>query len=170
MYPEVFATFEKVRQDYSDLSVLPTPAFFYGLHHRQEISVTIEQGKTLIIRLVNVSEAEKDGRRTVTVELNGMTRETFIADKHLAPKAKLRPKADLKNPLQIPAPIPGLIASIAVSVGHKVSKGDKLLMIEAMKMQTTVSAPVDGIVDEIHAALSETVESKDLLLTLRAAT
>jgi pyruvate carboxylase len=170
MYPEVFATFEKVRQDFSDLSVLPTPAFFYGLHHRQEISVTIEQGKTLIIRLVNVSEAEKDGRRTVTVELNGMTRETFIADKHLAPKAKLRPKADLKNPLQIPAPIPGLIASIAVSVGHKVSKGDKLLMIEAMKMQTTVSAPVDGVVDEIHAALSETVESKDLLLTLRAAT
>jgi pyruvate carboxylase len=167
MYPEVFANFEKVRQDYSDLSVLPTPAFFYGLQQRQEISVTIEPGKTLIIRLVNVSEAEKDGRRTVTVELNGMTRETFIADKQLAPKAKLRPKADLKDSMQIAAPIPGLIASIAVSVGHKVSKGDKLLMIEAMKMQTTVSAPLDGVVDEIFVALGETVESKDLLVKLR---
>jgi pyruvate carboxylase len=167
MYPDVFANFEKVRQDYSDVSVLPTPAFFYGLQQRQEISVTIEPGKTLIIRLVNVSEAEKDGRRTVTVELNGMTRETFIADKQLAPKAKLRPKADLKDPAQIGAPIPGLIASIAVSVGHKVNKGDKLLMIEAMKMQTTVSAPLDGVVEEIHVALSETVESKDLLLKLR---
>ena len=168
MYPDVFANFEKVRQDYSDLSVLPTPAFFYGLQNRQEISVTIETGKTLIIRLVNVSEAEKDGRRTVTVELNGMTRETFVADKQLAPKAKLRPKADLKNPLQVAAPIPGLIASIAVSVGHKVAKGDKLLMIEAMKMQTTVSAPNDGVVEEIHVGLNETVESKDLLLTLRS--
>jgi pyruvate carboxylase len=147
--------------------VLPTPSFFYGLYQRQEISVTIELGKTLIIRLVNVSEPEKDGRRTVTVELNGMTRETFIADKQLAPKAKLRPKADLKNAAQVPAPIPGLIASIAVSVGHKVSKGDKLLMLEAMKMQTTISAPVDGVVDEIHVALNDTVESKDLLLTLR---
>jgi pyruvate carboxylase len=168
MYPEVFASFEKIRQDYSDLSVLPTPAFFYGLQKRQEISVTIEQGKTLIIRLINVSEAEKDGRRTVTVELNGMTRETFIADKQLAPQARLRPKADLKDPKQIPAPIPGLIATIAVSVGHKVNKGDKLLMIEAMKMQTTVSAPIEGVVDEIFVMLGETVESKDLLVRLRA--
>jgi pyruvate carboxylase len=168
MYPEVFATFDKHRQDYSDVSVLPTPAFFYGLYPRQEISVTIEPGKTLIVRLVNVSEPEKDGRRTVTVELNGMTRETFIADKQLAPKAKLRPKADLRDPRQVPAPIPGLIASIAVSVGHKVSKGDKLLMLEAMKMQTTVSAPLDGVVEEIHVNLNDTVESKDLLLTLRS--
>jgi pyruvate carboxylase len=168
MYPEVFAAFDKHRQDYSDVSVLPTSAFFYGLQPRQEISVTIEQGKTLIIRLVNVSEPEKDGRRTVTVELNGMTRETFIADKQLAPKARLRPKADLKNPAHVPAPIPGLIASIAVSVGHKVNKGDKLLMLEAMKMQTTISAPIDGVVDEIHVGLNDTVESKDLLLTLRA--
>jgi pyruvate carboxylase len=168
MYPEVFLAFDKHRQDFSDVSVLPTPAFFYGLQHRQEIGVTIEQGKTLIIRLVNVGEAEKDGRRTVTVELNGMTRETFIADKQLAPKARLRPKADLKNPAQVPAPIPGLIASIAVSVGHKVSKGDKLLMLEAMKMQTTISAPIDGVVEEIHVALNDTVESKDLLLSLRA--
>jgi pyruvate carboxylase len=61
-----------------------------------------------------------------------------------------------------------VIAAIAVSVGHKVSKGDKLLMIEAMKMQTTVSAPLDGVVDEIYVTLSETVESKDLLLKLRA--
>jgi pyruvate carboxylase len=68
----------------------------------------------------------------------------------------------------VAAPIPGLIASIAVSVGHKVSKGDKLLMLEAMKMQTTVSAPVDGVVDEIAVKLGDTVESKDLLVKIRA--
>jgi pyruvate carboxylase len=167
MYPQVFAAFERQRQESGDLSVLPTPAFFYGLQPRQEISATIEAGKTLIIRLVNVSEPD-DGRRTVTYELNGMTRETVIADKSLAAKVKHRPKADLTNPREIPAPIPGLIASIAVTVGHKVHKGDKLLMMEAMKMQTTVTAPIDGVVEELHVALGETVQSKDLLLKLRA--
>jgi pyruvate carboxylase len=167
MYPEVFAAFEKHRQDYSDVSVLPSPAFFYGLGYREEISVNIEPGKTLIIRLINVAEAEKDGRRTVTYELNGMTREAFIADKSLAPKVKQRPKADLNDARHIAAPIPGLIATIAVSVGHKVAKGDKLLMMEAMKMQTTVSAPIDGVVDQILVNLGDTVESKDLLIKLR---
>src|SRR5262249_29157386 len=152
--------FDKHRHEYVDVSVLPTPAFFYGLQPRQEISATIEPGKTLIIRLVNVSDPEKDGRRTVTYELNGVTREAFIVDKSIAAKAKHRPKAELNDPRQIAAPIPGLIASIAVSVGHKVSKGDKLLMMEAMKMQTTVSAPLDGVVEEIHVGLGETVESK----------
>ena len=167
MYPQVFAAFEKHRHDYSDVSVLPSPAFFYGLHLREEISVNIEAGKTLIIRLVNVSEPDKDGHRTVTYELNGMTRENLMADKSLAAKVKHRPKANLNDPRQIPAPIPGLIATIAVSVGHKVNKGDKLLMMEAMKMQTTVSAPLDGVVEEILVAIGDTVESKDLLLKLR---
>ena len=167
MYPQVFAAFEKHRHDYSDVSVLPTPAFFYGLQPREEISVEIEAGKTLIIRLVTVGEPEKDGRRIVTYELNGMTRETYIADKNIAVKAKQRPKADLADPKQIPAPIPGLISSISATVGHKVSKGDKLLMMEAMKMQTTVSAPIDGVVSEILVNVGETVESKDLLIRLR---
>ena len=150
------------------MSALPTPTYFYGLRRREEINVNIEPGKTLIIRLVNVSEPEKDGRRTVTYELNGMTRETLIADKTQVAKVKQRPKADLNDPRQIPAPIPGLIATIAVSVGHRVRKGEKLLMMEAMKMQTTVSAPVDGVVAELYVAIGDTVESKDLLLKLRA--
>lgn len=168
MYPQVFAAYEKHRHEYDDVSVLPTPAFFYGLQPRQEISATIEAGKTLIIRLINVSDPEKDGRRTITYELNGVTRETFIADKSMAAKVKHRPKADLNDPRQIPAPIPGLIATIAVSVGHKVSKGDKLLMMEAMKMQTTVTAPMDSVVEELHVNVGDTVQSKDLLLKLRA--
>jgi pyruvate carboxylase len=168
MYPQVFAAFDKHRHDASDVSVLPSPAYFYGLRLREEINVEIEPGKVLIIRLVNVSEPDKDGRRVVTYELNGMTRETYIADKNLAADVKTHPKADLADPRQIAAPIPGLISTIAVSVGHKVSKGDKLLMMEAMKMQTTVTAPVDGVIDEILVGISDTVESKDLLMRIRA--
>jgi pyruvate carboxylase len=168
MYPQVFAAFEKHRHDFSDVSVLPTPALFYGLKMREEIAVTIEAGKTLIIRFVSVSEPDKEGRRNVTYELNGMTREAPIPDKSLATKVKHRAKATLTDPRQIAAPIPGLIATIAVTPGQKVNKGDKLFMMEAMKMQTTVSAPLDGVVDEILVSVGDTVQSKDLLMKLRA--
>jgi len=168
MYPQVFTEFAKNAREFSDVGVLPTPAFFYGLRLGEEINVAIEEGKSLIVRLVNVTEADKDGRRTVTYELNGMTRETLIADKKIVPQAKSRPKADITDPLQVAAPIPGLIVSIAVSVGHKVARGDKLLMMEAMKMQTAVYAAADGIVDALHVTVGEAVESKDLLVKLRS--
>jgi pyruvate carboxylase len=158
----------KHRREFSDVSVLPTPSFFYGLGHREEITFSIEEGKTLIVRRVNVSEPDKDGRRTITYELNGMTRETFITDKKVVPQSKSRQKADLADPLQAAAPIPGLIAAISVTVGAKVSKGEKLLMMEAMKMQTTVYAGADGVVDAINVQIGDTVESKDLLVRLKA--
>ena len=84
-----------------------------------------------------------------------------------APKTKARPKADLNDPTQVAAPIPGLIAQLQVSVGSKVAKGEKLLMMEAMKMQNTVYAPCDGVIAELNVALGDTVEAKDLLLKVR---
>ncbi len=168
MYPAVFADFAKHTAAYSDVSVLPTPAFFYGLKPGEEISVSIEEGKVLIIRLISVGQPDKDGRRSVSYELNGIGRETFIVDKGIAPKTKARPKADLADPTQVAAPIPGLIATLSVSVGTKVAKGDKLLMMEAMKMQNTVYAPCNGVIAELHVALGDTVESKDLLIRIRA--
>ena len=167
MYPQVFADYAKHFATYSDVSVLPTPAFFYGLRPGEEISVSIEEGKVLIIRLISIGQPDKDGRRAISYELNGIARETFILDKTVAPKTKARPKADLNDPTQVPAPIPGLIAQLQVSVGTKVAKGDKLLMMEAMKMQNTVYAPCDGVIAELHVALGDTVEAKDLLLKLR---
>ncbi|MEN9812001.1 MAG: hypothetical protein RL479_687 [Verrucomicrobiota bacterium] len=169
MYPQVFADFAKHLTTYSDVSVLPTPAFFYGLRPGEEISVNIEEGKVLIIRLISVGQPDKDGRRAISYELNGIARETLILDKSVAPKSKARPKADLADATQVGAPIPGLVAQLAVSVGSKVAKGDKLLMMEAMKMQNSVYAPCDGVVAELHVALGDTVEAKDLLLRIRAA-
>jgi pyruvate carboxylase len=168
MYPEVFTDFARFQREYGDVSVVPTAPFFYGLKPRDEISVEIEEGKTLFIRLVNVGAPDKDGRRTVTYELNGMTRETHIADKSVKAVAKARPKADPADPLQVGAPIPGIVTSVNVSVGAKVAKGDKLFTMEAMKMQTTIYAQADGIVAEINVAVSESVESKDLLARIRS--
>jgi pyruvate carboxylase len=168
MYPQVFLDFAKFARDFSDVSVLPTPAFFYGLRPNEEISVSIEAGKTLFIKLLNIGAPDKDGRRTLTFELNGIGRQTSVVDRSIAPKAKARLKADPANPHEIAAPIPGMITSIAASVGEKVKIGDKILSLEAMKMHTSITAPAAGVVDEILVKVGETVESKDLLARLRA--
>ena len=169
MYPEVFADFAKKTHSFDDLSVLPTPAFFYGMKVGQEISAEIEAGKTLFIRMVNLGPVDQEGKRNVTFELNGMPRQLSIQDRSVQPKVKARAKADATIATQIGAPIPGLVSALPVSVGTKVGKGDKLLTLEAMKMQTTIYAPCDGVVAEILVQVGETVESKDLMMKLREA-
>jgi pyruvate carboxylase len=169
MYPEVFAGYAKMERDYSNLSVLPTPAFFYGMKPGQEIAVEIESGKTLFIRMVNVGAPDAEGKRAVNFELNGMARQLAIPDRTAKPTVKARQKADPAKPAEVGAPIPGLVTALAVSVGTKVVKGDKLLTLEAMKMQTTIYAPTDGVVSEIFVANGDALESKDLILKLRTA-
>ncbi|MHA3771718.1 pyruvate carboxylase [Verrucomicrobiota bacterium sgz303538] len=168
MYPQVFADFAKFQRDYSDVSVLPTPAFFYGLKPGEEISVSIEEGKVLFIKLINVGSPDKDGRRVISYELNGMPREAVVLDKSIAKEVKTRAKADPAAPTQVGAPIPGMITALSTSVGSKVSKGDKLATLEAMKMQTTVYAHADGVVAEVLVAVGDSVEAGDLLVRVLA--
>jgi pyruvate carboxylase len=167
MYPQVFAEFAKFQKDFSDVGVLPTPAFFYGLKPGEEISVSIEEGKVLFIKLIHVHEPDKDGRCVIHYELNGTPREVVILDKSVTPKQKARIKADPANPLHVGAPIPGMVTALNVTVGGKVSSGDKLATLEAMKMQTTLYAHADGVVEQILAEVGEAVESGDLLVKIR---
>jgi pyruvate carboxylase len=91
-----------------------------------------------------------------------------VLDTSVQTTAKPRRQADPADPSQIGAPIPGMISSLAVSVGTKVEKNAKLLTLEAMKMQTTVYASTAGVVDEVLAQVGDSVQSKDLLIRLRA--
>jgi pyruvate carboxylase len=167
MYPQVHETYRKHRRQYGDVSVLPSSTFFYGLQPGEEISVEIEQGKTLIIQLISIGEADKDGKCIVSYELNGIARDVVITDKSVTASTKSRAKADTADSSQVGAPIPGLIASLAATVGGKVKKGEKILLMEAMKMQTTVYAPCDGVVSEVTVEVGDTVESKDLLVRIK---
>ena len=97
-----------------------------------------------------------------------MPRESTIVDRSLQPKVKARAKADPDDAMQVGAPIPGVITALHVTVGGKVAKGDKLLTLEAMKMQTTLYAPEGGVVAEILVKVGDSVESGDLLARLRA--
>jgi pyruvate carboxylase len=167
MYPQVFADFAKFQTANSDVSCLPTPAFFYGLRPGEEIQVSIEDGKVLFIKLINLGAPDKDGRRVISYELNGMPRESTVLDKSISKEVKSRAKAAANDPMQIGAPIPGMITAFEATVGKAVTKGAKLATLEAMKMQTNILAPADGTIAEIFAGIGEAVEAGDLLIKLR---
>jgi pyruvate carboxylase len=166
MYPDVFLKFSAARSEYGDLDVLPTPPFLYGLKEGGEICVDLEPGKTLIIRLLTVGEPRSDGMRPVFFELNGQRREVEIRDKSVKQTTATARKADPGQPGQIAAPIPGAITSLQVKSGQHVNKGDRLLVMEAMKMQTTVYAPISGTVREIIVNVRDSVEARDLLVMI----
>jgi pyruvate carboxylase len=169
MYPEVFLKFAKARSAWGALDVLPTPQFFYGLVRGEEMTVDLEPGKSLIIKLLTIGDAQPDGTRTVFYELNGQPREVVVRDESLKGKVETRPKADPNNPGHVGAPIPGAVTAISVDVGTRVNRGDRLLVMEAMKMQSTVYAPVAGKVLQKLVNIGDKVESKDLLMVIETA-
>ena len=167
MYPKVWQDYAAERTQYGDVSILPTPVFFYGMEPGQEISIDLERGKTLFVRYVACSEPHDDGTRTVFLELNGHPRALRVPDRSQAPRRPPQRKAEAGNPRQVGAPMPGTIATIAVSVGRRVARGDVLATLEAMKMETQVRAEIDGEVVEVPVTPGQQVDPKDLLVVLR---
>lgn len=166
LYPRVFPEFAAHQHEYSDTSVLPTPVFFYGMEPGEEVSVDIEQGKTLIIKFLTVGDPHPDGRRLIFFELNGQPREVLVEDRALGGPTKTRPKAEPGNPLQVAAPMPGLVVSITAAPGEKVAAGQKLCTLEAMKMETTLYAEKAGRIAELLVQPGTQVEAGDLLIRL----
>jgi pyruvate carboxylase len=165
MYPKVFADYVEHARKYSDLSILPTRTFFYGMQPAEEVSMEIEPGKTLIVKFLTVGDAHEDGRRQVFFELNGQPREVQVIDRALGKEGEIRRvKAEPGNPLHVAAPMPGAVVAVAVSVGEEVVAGQKLLTLEAMKMETTMYAERAGRVAEVIARAHTQVEAGDLLV------
>ncbi len=164
LYPRVFDELVEHQTKYSDVSVLPTPVFFYGMEKGDEISADIEPGKTLIVKFLTVGDPHLDGRRLVFFELNGQPREVSVVDKALAGEIETHPKAEAGNAKHVGAPMPGLIMRVNVVAGEEVPKGQKLVTLEAMKMETTVHAERAGKVAEVLVRPQLQVESGDLML------
>jgi pyruvate carboxylase len=166
LYPKVYQDFTVHAQNYSDTSVLPTPVFFYGQGVGEEISVDIEEGKTLIIKFLTVSEPHVDGTRTVFFELNGQPRDVSVVDRSLQATAARAAKADPANPKDVGVSMPGMVVTVAVKAGDKVTRGQKLFTIEAMKMETTITSEVEGRIADVLVKAGSRVEAGDLLLKL----
>ncbi|PVZ78606.1 pyruvate carboxylase, partial [Serratia sp. S1B] len=164
MYPKVFTDYQQHQQKFGNLSGIPSTAFFYGLSEQQCISVELEQGKTLEIKLLGRSQA-KEGVIDLFVELNGQLRLVQVHVQGAQQQAE-HPQVDPNNPAHVGASMPGMISSIPVKVGQSVLKGDTLFTIEAMKMELAVKADRNGIVQEIFSQPNKPVKNLDLVLIL----
>jgi pyruvate carboxylase len=150
---------------HGDTSVLPTPAFFYGLRVGEEAWIDIEPGKTLIVKLLSIGEIEPDGARVLTFEINGQSRQMRVADDAAKVTGPKRRRAGGK-PGEVGAPMPGRVIDLVTTVGEHVKAGQKLLVTEAMKLETVIKAPLTGLVREIVVGAGESVEAGDLLVLI----
>lgn len=164
LYPKVFLDYVEHRKKYGPVSVLPTAVFFYGLAPGREASVELERGLTLVVRCLAIGETDEEGAVRVFYELNGQPRSVRIENRAASASVVRRPKADPADPRHVAAPMPGLVASVAVAEGRQVAAGDLLMTIEAMKMETALHAERSGTIAALHAAPGQSVEAKDLLV------
>ena len=166
MYPKVFLDYMGRHRNYGPVRTLPTRTFFYGMAPGAEITAEIDPGKTLEIRLQAVGETTDDGEVKVFFELNGQPRVIRVPNRAIKAKTAAKPKAAEGNPNHIGAPMPGAIASVAVTVGQKVKAGDMLLTIEAMKMETGLHADREAVIKALYVQAGSQIDAKDLLIEL----
>ncbi|WP_316746685.1 pyruvate carboxylase [Pedobacter gandavensis] len=165
-YPKVTAEAIRIFRLYGDVSVIPTPYFFYGMKPGEETTLEIAKGKTLLIRLLSIGPADDTGMRTVFFKLNGQTRNIEILDKSIQVTRKENRKIDKMNPAQIGSPLQGLLSKVFVKEGDQVKKNQALFMIEAMKMESNITAIADGVVRTVVLTEGTIVNTDDLVLEL----
>ena len=166
LYPKVFDDYVNHVKDFNDVSELESDVFFYGLNIGQECEVEIEEGKNLTIKLVDIGEPKEDGMRTLTFELNGMLRDVDIKDNNYTGLIKSVEKADMNDPYQIGASIPGKVVKLLVKKDDEVEVNQPLIVIEAMKMETNIVAKSAGVINDIKVAVNDMVVDKQLLIQL----
>jgi pyruvate carboxylase len=166
MYPKVFKDYALRHAEYGPVRTLDTATYFYGMQAGEEISPEIDPGKILEIRMQAVGDTNAEGEVRVFFELNGQPRTVRVPNRKIKGTTAVRPKAEPGNPAHVGAPMPGAVASVPVQAGAKVSEGDLLVTIEAMKMETGLHAERDAVVKAVHVRPGDQIDAKDLLVEL----
>lgn len=165
LFPAPTRAFEEARQAYGDVSVLPTRDYLYGLSQGEEHEVELEEGVTLLLGVEAVSEPDERGFRTVMCTINGQLRPVSVRDRSVSAEVPVAEKADPAREGHVAAPFQGTVTP-SVAVGDKVTAGDTVATIEAMKMEASITAPVDGVVKRLAISGTQPVEGGDLVLEL----
>lgn len=165
LYPKVYEDYCEHFEAYNDVTRLESHVYLYGLRRGEETSLKIGEGKELLIKFHSMSAPNDEGKRTLVFEVNGSVREVSILDEKMEVKSDRKLKADKTNPAHVGSSIPGTVSQVFVKEGDKVTQNQPLLIIEAMKMETTVVAKQDGVIDKIYVAAGDRVNSGDLLLS-----
>ena len=167
LYPKVFLEFlEQQKRHGTHVTVLPTTAYFHGMALAQELHLELEPGQSLVVRLVAIGDVDAEGKRALFFDINGQPRRIMVQDKAIGIVVEKRAKADPEDPCQVGAPLPGLLASHVHAEGEIVAAGERLCVIEAMKMESSVTAPIGGRIKKIHVPAREQIDAGDLLFTI----
>lgn len=166
LYPKVFLEYLNAYREYGDVSVIPTKYFLYGMKPGEETTIEIVRGKTLLVKLVSIGPVDVEGKRVLFFKLNGQTRNLEIQDNNSEIKLKENKKVDINNSLQIGSPLQGLLTTVFVKEGDNVQINQPLFLIEAMKMETTVTASQSGQVKSVVLPPASLVQTDDLIIEL----
>ena len=166
LYPKVFEQYWAHLVQYGEVGIVPTPVFYYGLEPGEETIIEIARGKSIIVGLQSVGTVNEDGNRTIFFNLNGQTRNVEVRDLSVEVKRIQNQKVDKANGKQVGAPLQGLLSRVLVKDGEEVKRNAPLFIIEAMKMETTITAPEDTTVQSLHLGEGTLVNADDLVLTL----
>ncbi len=153
------------RDEFGDLSLIPTPAFFRGLREEEELTIELAPGVRVLYELEAIAEPDRRGMRTVLVRVNGQMRPVEVRDHAVEATGVQIERADPTRPGHVPVPMSGVI-SLLVSTGDTVAAGDPLAVLEAMKMESHITAPVAGRVQRVAATTGTRLEQGDLLLVI----
>jgi pyruvate carboxylase len=165
-YPKVVKEFWEHAKEYGYLMRMGSHVFFNGMALGETNKINIEDGKTLVIKYLGLGELDEEGNRVVEFELNGMRREVSVPDPAAVSTAKQVTLADPEDKSQVGASIPGLVSKINVKVGDTVEENQVIAVIEAMKMETSVTARMAGKIKAILVDEGSTVKAGELLITI----
>ena len=164
LYPKVYADYYTFEEEYGQVANLPTSAFFYGLQPNEEVLVRLSAGKRITVKYLNMTEADAQGNRLVFFSLNGQTRSITVTDRSLNLNIVRNVKASGEG--QVGSPLMGNLSRILVKEGDEVAAGDPLFVIEAMKMESTITSPKDGVVQLVALKEKTLVDSGDLVVSV----
>ncbi|MHA7058335.1 pyruvate carboxylase [Aquimarina sp. M1] len=167
LYPKVFTGAYNHHVQYGNVMNIPSKNFFYGMTPGEEIIIELDKGKILLIELISIGEPHENGKVTVFFKVNGQTRNVEIKDNSIKVDKVVHAKVDKTDPKQVGAPLQGSLSSIVVKTGQEVKKNDPLFVIEAMKMETTITANEDATVKKIVLKSGKMVEADDLIITFK---
>ncbi|MFD3158573.1 pyruvate carboxylase [Haloimpatiens sp. FM7330] len=169
LYPDVFSSYLKYIKQNGDLSTIGSDIYFHGLSEGETCEIKLEEGKILIVKLLEITKLNSEGYRTLIFEVNGNRREIKIKDKTTTETNQVisSQMADPENENEIGASIPGTILDILIKKGDEITENQNLIVIEAMKMETVITSPVSGTVDSILVSKGQQVKSGELLIQLK---
>ncbi|MCK4357269.1 MAG: hypothetical protein KAW92_00725 [Candidatus Cloacimonetes bacterium] len=100
------------------------------------------------------------------ISVNGEEYATEVIDEQIQKLIKATPEAAHKKEVTITAQMPGLIIEVEVNEGDKITAGQGLIVVEAMKMQNEMNAPRNGVVKKVYVQKGQTVNNRDILIVI----